>query len=187
MKFYKTIILLLAINLSGCVAAVVAGAAAGAIIYDGRGAIIIARDTKIDFLINAEIAKDKRFKNSRIIVTSFGQAVLLVGETQAATLRVLAGKIAAKTKYVARVYNEISIKEPIGMADRAKDTWITGEVRGQMLMRKGLESGSIRVVTENSVVYLMGVVSKEQAFLAVDVARHVRGVSRVVKVFKYVN
>ena len=56
-----------------------------------------------------------------------------------------------------------------------------------MLTRKGLESGSIRIVTENGVVYLMGVVSREQANLAVDVARHVRGVARVIKVFKYRN
>jgi osmotically-inducible protein OsmY len=60
-------------------------------------------------------------------------------------------------------------------------------VRSEMLFRRGLESGSIHLVTENGVVYLMGVVSREQAFLAMDVARKVQGVRRVVKVFKYRN
>lgn len=185
MKILRFIIIFIAFTLSGCVAAVVAGAAAGAVVYDGRGAVIIARDANIDYLINNAIAKDRRFNHSRIVVVSFGQAVLLVGQTQAATLRVLASKIAEKTPYVARVYNEINIKAPISLTTRAKDTWITGEVRGQMLMRKGLESGSIRVVTEDGIVYLMGVVSREQAYHAVDVARQVRGVNRVIKVFKY--
>ena len=55
-----------------------------------------------------------------------------------------------------------------------------------MLSEKGLESGSLRVITENSVVYLMGIVTPEQANLAVNVARHVNGVRKVVKVFQYI-
>ena len=54
-----------------------------------------------------------------------------------------------------------------------------------MLARKGLASGSINVVTENSVVYLMGVVNRQQSHIAVDVARNVKGVKKVVKVFEY--
>ena len=56
-----------------------------------------------------------------------------------------------------------------------------------MLTKKGLESGSIRVVTENGVVYLMGIVTAEQASLSVDVARRVNGVSKVVKIFQYIH
>jgi len=55
-----------------------------------------------------------------------------------------------------------------------------------MLTTKGLESGSIRVVTENTVVYLMGIATHEQANLAVNVARKINGVSKVVKVFRYI-
>lgn len=173
--------------LSGCMAAVVAGTTAGAIVYDGRGVVVLERDARIFHSINKTIINDPRFRHSRIAITSFGQAVLLVGQTPAATLKVLAEKIAKRTPRVVRVYNEITIGAPISLASRAKDTWITGEIRSQMLMRKGLESGSIRVVTENSVVYLMGVVTREQAYHSVDVARQVHGVRRVVKVFKYMN
>jgi osmotically-inducible protein OsmY len=55
-----------------------------------------------------------------------------------------------------------------------------------MLTQKGLESGSMRIVTENGVVYLMGIATHEQANLAVNVARKINGVNRVVKVFQYV-
>ena len=56
-----------------------------------------------------------------------------------------------------------------------------------MLAKKGLESGSIRIVTEDEVVYLMGIVNEQQAALAVDVARRVNGVNKVVKIFQYVH
>jgi osmotically-inducible protein OsmY len=55
-----------------------------------------------------------------------------------------------------------------------------------MLTKKGLESGSIRIVTENRVVYLMGIATQEQASLAVDVARRINGVAKVVKIFQYI-
>ncbi|MDP1614697.1 MAG: BON domain-containing protein, partial [Methylococcales bacterium] len=111
--------------------------------------------------------------------------VLLTGQTPAASLRVLAEKIAKSTPHVLRVYNEISIGQPTDLAVRGRDTWITTEIRSRLLTCKGLESGSIRVVTENGVVFLLGIVTHEQANLAVNVVRQVNDVRQVVKVFKY--
>ena len=85
------------------------------------------------------------------------------------------------------MYDEIVVGNPIPLTQQSKDSVITGEVRTKMLAKKGLGSGSIRVVTENGVVYLMGVVTAEQANLAVEVARQTRGVQKVVKVFQYFN
>jgi len=45
----------------------------------------------------------------------------------------------------------------------------------------------VKIVTENSVVYLMGLVTKEEAEAAVDIARNTSGVTKVVKVFEYIN
>ena len=44
----------------------------------------------------------------------------------------------------------------------------------------------IKVVTENGEVFLMGLVTKEQATIAVEIARNVSGVNRVFKIFEYV-
>lgn len=184
----RWIILLCAtLLLSACVAGMMAGSATGALVYDGRGLRVLERDARIFHLINKAIVSDLRFRHSKIDVTSFSQAVLLVGQTPAASLRVLAEKIARKTPYVLRVYNEITIEPPISLAKRSKDVWISTAVRQAMIMRKGLESGSIHIVTENGVVYLMGLVSREQAYHATDVARQITGVKRVVKVFRYLN
>lgn len=171
--------------LSACAVGVVA-AAAGLVAYDRRSVVMIERDARIFHLIHTEIVKDPQFAGSHIVVTSFNQAVLLAGQTPKASLRVMAEKIAQQTPKVRRVYNEITIAEPTSLAERSKDAAITAEVRTKLLRKKDLESGSIRIVTEDSVVYLMGIVTPDQATLAVDVARQVNGVRKVVKVFQYV-
>lgn len=186
MKIRSIIFLLISALLTGCVAAMVAGAAASLVVYDRRSVVTIESDARIFHKIHTAIVKDPRFRDSRIIVTSFNRVVLLVGQTPAASLRVMAEKIAQSTPNVRRVYDEITVDYPIPIAERTKDTWITSQVRSLMLARKGLESGSIRIVTENGVVYLMGIATHEQANLAVNVARQVDGVRKVVKVFQYI-
>ncbi|MDI9818004.1 MULTISPECIES: BON domain-containing protein [unclassified Legionella] len=186
MKIRTIIFLLISTLLTGCVAAVVAGAAAGLVVYDRRSITMLERDARIFHLVNKAIVTDPRFQGSRILVSSFNQVVLLVGQTPTASLRVAAEKIAHNTPNVRRVYDEISVDQPISISQRTQDTWISSQVRSMMLTKKGLESGSIHIVTENGVVYLMGIVTHEQANLAVSVARQVKGVQKVVKVFQYI-
>lgn len=184
-KLKSVAVILAFILLSGCVAAVVTGAAVG-MVYDRRSMRTIEADTRLFHVIHKNIVSNRQFSDSRILVTSFNRVVLLVGQTPTASLRVLAEKIAQSTPGVERVYDEIIVGDPIALTQRTKDSWITSQVRSSMLARKGLESGSIRVVTENGVVYLMGVVTDRQAALAVDVARRINGVRKVVKIFQYI-
>lgn len=184
-RWKSVLFLLISAMLSGCVAAVVAGAAAG-MVYDKRSVITMEADARLFHVIHTAIVSDSAFRDSRILVTSFNKTILLVGQTPTASLRVLAEKIAQRTPQVHRVYDEITVGHPIPLTQRTKDSLITSQIRSNMLTRKGLESGSIRIVTENGAVYLMGVVSLEQANLAVDVARRVNGVSKVVKIFQYI-
>ena len=186
MKIKFIVLLLISALLTGCVAAVVAGAASSLVVYDRRTVSMIEKDARIFHLIHTELVRDPRFHNSRIVVSSFNEVVLLVGQTPSASLRLVAEKVAKQTANVKRVYNEITIDYPLSLTQQSKDTWITSQVRTSMLSRKGLESGSIRVITENAVVYLMGIATTEQANLSVDVARQVPGVRKVVKVFQYI-
>lgn len=172
--------------LTSCVAAVVAGAAAG-MVYDRRSISTLEADARIFHLLHKTLVTHPQLSNSRILVSSFNRVVLLVGQTPSASTRMLAEREAQNTPGVQRVYNEITLANPLPIALRTKDSWITSQVRSNMLTKKGLESGSIRVVTENGVVYLMGIVSTEQGILAVDVARRVNEVNKVVKVFQYIH
>lgn len=187
MNYKSPVLIILCLLLSSCVALVAAGAAGGLIVYDKRSVSMIERDARIFYVLRKEIVANPEFADSHIVISSFNQTVLLAGQTPSASLRVQAEKIAKKTPEVLRVYNEITIDDPISLTARSKDSWITGQVKANMIAKKGLESGSIRVVTENRVVYLMGIATREQADLAVNVARHVPHVSKVVKVFRYIS
>ncbi|QMT61891.1 BON domain-containing protein [Legionella sp. PC997] len=182
----KSIAFLLATTLlTGCVAAVVTGAVAG-MVYDRRGVITMEADARLFHVIHKAIVTNRQFSDSRVVVTSFNRSVLLVGQTPTPSLRDLAEKIARGASGAHRVYNEISVGYPLPLTERSKDSLITSQVRSRMLAKKGLESGSIRIVTENKVVYLMGIVNQQQAALAVDAARRVNGVDKVVKIFQYI-
>jgi len=185
MKRNKLIFLLLSALLTSCVAAVVVGSA-GLAVYDRRTVMSLEQDARIFHVVHTEIVRDPQFHGSRILVSSFNQVVLLVGQTPIASLRVVAEKIAKSAPNVRRVYNEITVDSPLPLQQQGRDTWITSQVRSKMLAEKGLGSGSIHVITENAVVYLMGIVTPDQADIAVNVARHVNGVDKVVKVFQYI-
>lgn len=187
-KSLKSLILVfLALWHSGCVPAVLAGAAGSYIIYDDRSMRMIEKDARIFHVIHKGLVRNDQMQGSRIQITSYKQVVLLTGQAPYASQRAIAEKVARTAPNVRKIYNEISIESPISLVQRTEDSGITSNVRTHMLAKKGLESGGIRIVTENGVVYLMGDVTHPQAELAVNVAREIRGVQKVVKVFQYID
>lgn len=180
-------LLLLSLSLTGCIpAALVVGATAGgAIIYDQRNIKTVIQDRNSTQSTQNRINTDPYLKKAHIGVATFNHIMLLVGQAPTPGMRQRANQIALQAKNVQRVYNEIVIAKPISFARRSKDTLVTSAVKAAMLFEKGLHSTEIKAVTENGVVYLMGVISRTQAQLATNVVRRVDGVKKVVKVFQY--
>lgn len=177
-------------TLQGCifVAGAAAGAAAIAVVYDHRTIQNTLEDTELANKIadKIRVVPDLRTQ-SHIEVTVFHHIVLLSGETPNAAWKQQAEEIATSVPGVTRVYNQISIQGPTSSLTRTSDSWITTKIKGQMLATEDLKSSSIKVVTENGVVFLMGIVKQQQADVAVDIARQVSGVQKVVKIFQYTN
>ena len=172
--------------LTSCVGVMVVGAAGSMMVYDRRSLAMIEKDARIFYVTNTNIRNIRAFRDSHISVTSYDQVILLTGEVTSTSLKAEAERIARDTPNVRRVYNEITVGEPISLSQRSKDALISSQVRSKMLAEKGLESGSIRIITENATVYLMGIATHEQADLAVLVARNTQGVNKVVKIFQYI-
>lgn len=181
------LILLTSLPLQGCfVAGAAVGAAGIAAVYDHRKIEQIATDTRIASRIEKKIVADIQLnESSHINVTCFNQIVLLTGEANTAELRNRADQLAHSVPDVIKVYNQINIKGPSSALTRTSDTWITTKIKTEMLATQDLKSGSIKVVTENGCVYLMGIVTRDQADTAADIARQVSGVQKVVKMFQY--
>lgn len=181
------LIILISMSLSGCVGAFVAGAAAGgAIIYDRRSSDVIIEDQKIVYTADSAIAGDAALRTRvHVEFSSFNRIVLVTGQAEDEQSR---EQVMAKVRtipHIRRLYNEIAILPPNSLGQRSQDAWITTKIKSVMLATAGLHSSQIKVVTEDGSVYLMGLVTPHQGELAIDIARHVRGVKRVVKLFEY--
>jgi len=187
-KLLKNIILMISLTLSlqGCFfAGAAAGAAGIAVIYDHRKIAKILNDQEITKRISDKILENHALSRNHIEVTTFNQIVLLTGETANPLQRDQAETIARSVPDVAKIYNQLTVRGPTSSLTRASDSWITTKIKTEMLATEDLQSGTIKVVTENGSVYLMGIVNRSQADMAVDIARKTAGVQRVMKIFKY--
>lgn len=186
-RFQKiTGVIILIACLSGCIpAALVVGATAGgAVIYDKRSMETIAQDQESGAAAGGLINSSPALKGTHIAIATFDHVLLLVGQTPTEQQRDLAYQLVSNVKNVSRVYNEITVQQPTSSWQRSHDAWITTKIKTEMLTTGGLHSTQIKVVTENGVVYLMGILSPRQSDLAVNIARRADGVRKVVKVFE---
>ena len=187
MKRLLTIVSL-ACSLQGCIFVVgaAAGAAAISVVYDHRNIENSIQDTKIaNKIINRIRVVPALHNECHIEVTVFNDVALLTGQTPSQDLKEQADNIAKTEPGINRVYNQLTIQGPTSSLTRTSDSWITTKIKSQMLATEDLKSGSIKVITENGVVYLMGLVTQQQADISVDIARQISGVQKVVKIFQY--
>lgn len=176
------------LTLQSCffVAGAAAGAAAITIVYDQRSVDSVLQDQRIARVILQRIHSDPDLRdNTYIEVTSFGQVVLLTGQAPGLDLRQKAERTARTVRGIRRIYNAIAIQGPTSALTHASDTWITTKIKTEMLATPGLKSASIKVVTENGTVYVMGTISRLQEETILNIVRHVNGVQKVVKIFQY--
>jgi osmotically-inducible protein OsmY len=88
---------------------------------------------------------------------------------------------------VKHVTNELAIDMKSTISNRNNDAYVTSKVKARMLKEGRFPANYVKVVTESSVVYLMGLVTKQEAQDAVEIASGTDGVYRVVKVFEYID
>lgn len=179
-------ILLSAMLLQGCVGVAVVGSAAVATktASDPRTVGTQVDDGTLELRVNNALAKDKQLKkDARISVTAFSGKVLLTGQAPNAELAAQAKQIAINTNGATEVYNEIRMGQPVGLGTASSDTWITTKVRSQLLGSDQVKSSNVKVTTENGEVFLLGLVTQDEANAAADIASRVSGVTRVTTAF----
>lgn len=181
-------VLALATQLSGCFPLVAAGAAGVALVAtDRRSAGVQLDDATIESRIAGEMGT--RFGDkAHVSATSFNGIVLLTGEVPDAAAKEAASAYARGVERVRGVQNELVVAPPSGITDRTNDTYLTSAVKTRFLEASGKFSAThVKVVTERGVVYLMGLVRRDEGDAAAAIAASTRGVTRVVKVFEYID
>lgn len=176
-------------SLSACVPLVVGTAATGAtVLHDRRTAGTMLDDQRIKLSILNKIAEDERFKDSNINVTSYNNKVLLTGEVSDKETGLAVANIARDVEKVTQVHNELVITKPSSLSARSNDSLITARVKSTLLAidLPGFDPTRVKVVTERKAVYLMGLVTSEEAHAASERARRVRGVEKVIRLFEII-
>ncbi len=177
-----------AVTLTACVPLLIGSAVVGtaAVATDRRSTGAQLDDEVIED--KSVFAINERFKGEfHVNVTSFNGIVLLTGEVPAEAAKTDIGEMLRTTPKVRAVQNELLVGPVTDIKARSNDTLITSKVKARFVEAGKFQINYVKVVTERSIVYLMGMVKRDEGDAAAEIARTTEGVQRVVKVFEYIN
>ncbi len=171
--------------LQGCFPLAVTGVGAAALVAgDRRTAGTYLEDEGIEWKVMGRLREEH--KSAHINATSFNRRVLLTGEAPNDEAKKRIEDMVRAIENVKEVTNEMQVAGATSLASRGNDSLITSNVKARMVNNGRFSPHHVKVLTEASVVYLMGLVSTDEGDAAVEIARTTGGVSRVVKVFEYI-
>ena len=173
-------------SLSGCFPVLVAGAGTTALIAaDRRSSGAIVEDEGLGLKVSNRI--DERFKDKvHVNVTSYNRNVLLTGEAPDAATRAELEQITQGVPNVRGVTNEVQQAGISSLVSRSNDTYLTSKVKARFIDANKFPVYRIKVVTEAGTVYLLGLVTQQEADDAAQIASTTSGVQKVIRVFEYI-
>jgi len=136
-------------------------------------------------VVNIRAANDA-FDDLGFLVVSYNGYVLIAGEVPTQDLKDEASNVVRDIEGVRRIYNELVIGPKSTSGTEANDVWLTTKVKTALLTDSEVPSLRVKVVTENGVVYLMGLLATEEANRTAAAAASVDGVKRVVRLFELI-
>ncbi len=174
-------------SLQGCFPVVAGGAGAGVLMAeDRRSAGTFVEDQGIELKSSNRL--DEKFQDKvHINVTSYNRNVLMTGEAPTEALKQEVETTVRGVPSIHQVLNEVVVAPPTSYASRSNDTLLTSKVKARFIDVGKFQVNHVKVVTENGVVYLLGLVKRSEANDAVEIARTTDGVQKVVKVFEYID
>ncbi len=147
---------------------------------------VMLDDSVISSMVKRQIRNsDAGFSTAHLVAVSYNGVVLLLGQVSSEALKNAATTQAEKIGKVRKVHNELEIGGPISYLARSNDSVLTAKLKSKLLVNAETSARRVKVITENGIVYLMGILPRVEAERVVDVARSVYGVQKIVKVFEY--
>ncbi len=177
----------LAASLSACAPLLVGGAAVGGalIASDRRTPGTVVDDQGIEVKAKARI-REAVGDRGHVNVTSYNRTVLVTGETPTDADKAAIEAAVLRIENVRGVLNELVIGPVVPLTEISNDVLITSKVKASFVDARDIFANAYKVVTEHGVVYLMGRVTEREANRAVEVARSVGGVRKVVRAFEII-
>lgn len=162
-----------------------------AFLHDRRDSATIALDERIEdsAIIELHALEDVKAK-SHFNITSYNGKVLVTGEAENEAIR---EKIIANVRIISGVklvHNELAVAPLASIQSRSEDALLTIKVKDALAELDdlpGFDATRVKVVSENKVVYLMGIVHEEEGLVAAKTVQKVNGVKKIVAVFEYID
>lgn len=171
--------------LAGCIELMAVGTGVAlATVEDRRSTGTQLEDQGIELRAGNRI-DDRHGERVHVNVTSFNRHVLLTGEVPDEATRADIEAIVRGVPNVTGVSNDLQIAGRSSTTSRSNDTLITAKVKTRLVDSNRFNPFHVKVVTEAAVVYLLGLVTEQEAADAVEIARTTAGVRKVVKMFEY--
>ena len=184
------IALFAALTLSGCTTIIVAGVIITTVdvLNDRRTVGEYIDDGAIELSAsNILLSSPDIRKNAHLKVVSLNGILLLTGSITDESIKQDLIERFSGIDGVRQVVDESEITDRSKFFARTNDAWITSQVKSRLLLKTGLKANRVKVTTTRGNVYLMGLVTREEADKATEHSRVIRGVKRVVRVFEYSN
>ncbi|MGQ0578505.1 MAG: BON domain-containing protein [Betaproteobacteria bacterium] len=163
------------------------GVGAGVMMADDRrssGTILEDQTIEIKFKNRVE---EKYNDQLHVNVTSFNRFVLLTGEAPTEEIKQDLTILALEVPNVRNVQNEVILAGNSSFTSRSSDSLLTSNIKGRLTQNKDVSANHVKVVSENSTAFLMGLVTRAEAEAAAQTAATTSGTQRVVKVFEYID
>lgn len=170
---------------TACVPAImIAGGATGVLaIHDRRTTGVQADDEGIEWKALQRVPQ-KYAEASHTNYTAYNARVLITGEAANESVRQGIGDAVLGIAGVKEIFNEMVIGENSSLVSRSNDSYITSKIKAKLVEVEGLSANHVKVVTEAGIVYLMGLVTANEAHLAIEATRVISGVKKVVSLFE---
>lgn len=172
----------LSLTLSSCAPAIIGGAAAvGGSLVQEKGVSGNITDSQISTKIKVALYQSDPDLYHHVNVSVQNGEVMLTGNVETNEMHLEAVKISWDTKGVKRVIDNMTVAKNATLGLYAQDTWITTQVKTQLLFDQNIQSVNYSIKTVEGNVYLMGL-AQDQAELdrVVEVTRHTQGVKKVI-------
>jgi osmotically-inducible protein OsmY len=168
---------------AGCAPLIVGGAVLGGglVATDRRTTGTQIEDESIEFKAGARVRELATL--GQVSLTSYNRLVLITGEVPGEAEKLAVDKAVRGIENVRNVVNELVIAANSPIGSRTRDSYIGTKVKATLLDAKDVQANAYKVVTERSVVYLMGRVTEREATRGAELASSVSGVEKVVRVF----
>ena len=176
------LVLLGTLPLSGCGSLIIGAVATGGVAaVEERSIGNVVDDLTIRAELNQLFFKDNFDLLQSVSFSVIEGRVLLKGSVKTQEDRIRGLELAWQASGVREVINEIQVTDQGGIVNYARDTWISTQLKAEILFDRDILSINYNVESINGIIYVVGI-AQDQAELdkVVDHARRIENVKQVV-------